>query len=223
MFVVATPIGNLGDISPRVLETLQSVDLIAAEDTRTTGNLLKKNGIATQTTSYHEHNEIQKADELVTQLKNGANIALVSDAGTPGISDPGYRLVKAAHNSKIPVSGVPGPSSITAAMSISGLPTDHFYFEGFLPKKKGRLTRMKFLAALPATVIIFESPVRLIKTLGHIQTHFGDRIISVCREMTKMHEEVFRGTIWKTMNHFREKPSIKGEIVILIAKEGYEE
>ena len=116
LFVVATPIGNLGDISPRVLETLQSVDLIAAEDTRTTGNLLKKNGIATQTTSYHEHNEIQKADELVTQLKNGANIALVSDAGTPGISDPGYRLVKAAHNSKIPVSGVPGPSSITAAM-----------------------------------------------------------------------------------------------------------
>ena len=223
MYVVATPIGNLGDISPRVVETLQSVDLIAAEDTRTTGNLLKKNDITTQTTSYHEHNEIQKADELVTQLKNGTNIALVSDAGTPGISDPGYRLVKAVHNAKIPVSVVPGPSSITAAMSISGLPTDHFYFEGFLPKKKGRLTRMKFLATLPSTVIIFESPVRVIKTLGHIQTHFGDRIISVCREMTKMHEEVFRGTIWKTMNHFREKPSIKGEIVILIAKEGYEE
>ena len=159
---------------------------------------------------------------MVTQLKSGTNIALVSDAGTPGISDPGYRLIKAAHNSKIPVTGVPGPSSITAAMSISGLPTDHFYFEGFLPKKKGRLTRMKFLAALPATVIIFESPVRLIKTLGHIQTHFGDRIVSVCRDMTKMHEEVFRGTIWKTMNHFREKPTIKGEIVILIAKEGYE-
>ncbi len=220
---MATPIGNLGDLSQRAIETFQSVNLIAAEDTRTTGKLLKHNEIKTQLTSYHEHNEIQKADELVARIKNGTDVALVSDAGTPGISDPGYRLVKAAHDANIQVTGIPGPSSITAALSISGLPTDHFYFEGFLPRKKGRLTRLKFLSSLPVTVVIFESPVRLLKTLEQLHTHFGDRVVSVCREMTKIHEEVFRGSIWKTINHFREKTSIKGEVVILIAKTGYEE
>ena len=223
LFLVSTPIGNLKDISSRALETLESVDLIAAEDTRISGRLLKEYQISTRMISFYEQNEKNKLVEIIDRLKSGENIAIISDAGTPTISDPGYRLVRQAHLDRIKVSAIPGPSSVINAMSVSGLPTDHFYFEGFLPRKKGRLTRFKFLAALPSTVVIFESPMRLIKTLKDIDKYIGNRIVCVCREMTKIHEEIFRGSIWKTLNHFQNKTSIKGELVILIAKEGYED
>jgi len=223
LFLVSTPIGNLKDISSRALETLESVDLIAAEDTRISGRLLKEYQISTRMISFYEQNEKNKLVEIIDRLKSGENIAIISDAGTPTISDPGYRLVRQAHLDRIKVSAIPGPSSVINAMSVSGLPTDHFYFEGFLPRKKGRLTRFKFLAALPSTVVIFESPMRLIKTLKDIDKYIGNRIVCVCREMTKIHEEIFRGSVWKTLNHFQNKTSIKGELVILIAKEGYED
>lgn len=223
LYVVSTPIGNLKDISSRALETLKTVDLIAVEDTRVSGRLFKEYDIVTKKTSLYEQNEHVKLVEIVQHLKNGKNVALISDAGTPTISDPGYRLVRQAHLERIVVTSIPGPSAVVNSLSVSGLPTDHFYFEGFLPRKKGRLTRFNFLATLPATIIIFESPLRLIKTLKDIDKYIGNRIVCVCREMTKLHEEIFRGSIWKTLNHFQNKPTIKGEVVILIAKEGYED
>ena len=223
LFLVSTPIGNLRDISTRAIKTLGFVDLIAAEDTRVSGRLLKEYNITTKMISFYEQNEKNKLLEIIDRLKCGKNIAIISDAGTPTISDPGYRLVRQAHLDKIKVSAIPGPSSVINALSISGLPTDHFYFEGFLPRKKGRLTRFKFLATLPSTIVIFESPMRLIKTLKDIDKYIGNRIVCICREMTKMHEEIFRGSVWKTLNHFQNKATIKGEIVLLIAKEGYED
>jgi len=223
LFLISTPIGNLRDISYRAVETLKLVDLIAVEDTRISGRLLKEYGIEGRMTSFFEQNEINKLKDIINRLISGENIALISDAGTPTISDPGYRLVRQAHLDNIKITAIPGPSSVINALVVSGLPTDHFYFEGFLPRKKGRLTRFKFLASLPSTVIIFESPMRLIKTLKDIDKYIGNRIICVCREMTKMHEEIFRGSTWKTLNHFQNKKTIKGEIVILISKEGYED
>ena len=222
LFIVSTPIGNLEDITLRAIRILNESSLIAAEDTRHTKKLLMHYKITTPTISYFEHNRFTRIPQILKHLNSGKNVAVVTDAGTPGISDPGYRVVQAAHLNKINVIGIPGPSSVISALSIAGLPTDHFYFEGFLPRKKGRLTTMKFLATLDATIVIFESPLRLIKTLKDVQQHFGNRVISVCREMTKIHEEVFRGSVWKTLNYFQDKPSIKGEIVILIAKDGYQ-
>ena len=223
LYVVATPIGNLKDISNRALDILRTVDLIAVEDTRVSGRLFKEYDIKTKRTSFYEQNEHVKLFKIIQKLKSGDNIALISDAGTPTISDPGYRLIRQAHIEKILVTSIPGSSAVINALSVSGLPTDHFYFEGFLPRKKGRLTRFNFLATLPATIIIFESPLRLIKTLKDIDKYIGNRVVCVCREMTKLHEEIFRGSIWKTLNHFQNKPKIKGEVVVLIAKEGYED
>ena len=223
LYLISTPIGNLKDITLRSIETLKNVDLIAVEDTRRSGKLLKEYDVDTKMISYFEHNEDVRIKEIIEKLKSGFDIALISDAGTPTISDPGYRLVNEVHKNNIKISSLPGPSSVINALSVSGLPTDHFYFEGFLPKKKGRLTRFKFLSSLPATVILFESPFRLIKTLLDIEKFMGQRIVSVCREMTKIHEEIFRGSLWKTINHFKNKKSIKGEIVILIAKAQYED
>ena len=220
LFVVATPIGNLTDLTFRAETTLKAVSLIAAEDTRTSRKLLGHYNISTPLVSYHDNNEINQAKKLFDKLNKGDSIAIISDAGTPGISDPGYRIVNLASKENIEVVTIPGPSAVTAALSVSGMPTDHFYFEGFLPPKKGRKTRFELLESLPATVVIFESPKRVIRTLKDIHNYWGDRIISVCRELTKMYEETFLGTVTDSENYFsKSKP--KGEFVLLIAKKGY--
>lgn len=222
LYVVATPIGNLGDMTRRAVEVLGLVDVIASEDTRVTRRLLTHFDIENRCVSYHDKNEQYRSEELVNSLIDGNSVALVSDAGTPCISDPGYRIVNLAKQSGIEVVSVPGPSAVTAALSISGLPTDHFFFEGFLPKKKGRQTRFKFLKSLEASVVVYESPMRIIKTLNDISTFMGDiRIVSVCREITKKFEETFMGTIGDAITYFSQK-NPKGEFVIVIAKDGYE-
>ena len=220
LYVVGTPIGNLSDLTFRAETTLKAVDLIAAEDTRTSRKLLGHYNISTPLVSYHDNNEINQAKKLFDKLNKGDSIAIISDAGTPGISDPGYRIVNLANKEDIEVVTIPGPSAVTAALSVSGMPTDHFYFEGFLPPKKGRKTRFELLESLPATVVIFESPQRVIKTLKDIHNYWGNRIISVCRELTKMHEETLLGTVTDAEIYFsKSKP--KGEFVLLVAKKGY--
>ena len=220
LYVVGTPIGNLGDLTYRAEATLKAVDLIAAEDTRTSRKLLGHYNISTPLVSYHDNNEINQANKLFDKLNKGDSIAIISDAGTPGISDPGYRIVNLAGKENIEVVTIPGPSAVTAALSVSGLPTDHFYFEGFLPPKKGRKTRFELLESLPATVVIFESPQRVIRTLKDIHNYWGNRIISVCRELTKMYEETLLGTVTDAEIYFsKSKP--KGEFVLLVAKKGY--
>jgi 16S rRNA (cytidine1402-2'-O)-methyltransferase len=220
LYVVGTPIGNLSDLTFRAETTLKAVDLIAAEDTRTSRKLLRHYNIRTPLVAYHDFNEINQAKKLFDKLNKGDSIAIISDAGTPGISDPGYRIVNLASEENIEVVTIPGPSAVTAALSVSGIPTDHFYFEGFLPPKKGRKTRFELLESLPATVVIFESPQRVIKTLKDIHNYWGDRIISVCRELTKMHEETFLGTVTDADIYFsKSKP--KGEFVLLVGKKGY--
>ena len=220
LYVVAPPIGNLGDLTYRAETTLKAVDLIAAEDTRTSRKLLGHYNISTPLVAYHDNNEINQAKKLFDKLNKGDSIAIISDAGTPCVSDPGYRIVNLARKENIEVVTIPGPSAVTAALSVSGMPTDHFYFEGFLPPKKGRKTRFELLESLPATVVIFESPQRVIRTLKDIHNYWGNRIISVCRELTKMYEETFLGTIMDVEIHFsKSKP--KGEFVLLVAKKGY--
>ena len=220
LYVIGTPIGNLADLTYRAETTLKAVDLIAAEDTRISRKLLGHYKISTPLVAYHDNNEINQAKKLVDKLITGNSIAIISDAGTPGISDPGYRIVNLASKENIEVVTIPGPSAVTAALSVSGIPTDHFYFEGFLPPKKGRKTRFELLESLPATVVIFESPQRVIRTLEDIHHYWGDRIISVCRELTKMYEETFLGTITDAEIYFsKSKP--KGEFVLLVAKKGY--
>jgi 16S rRNA (cytidine1402-2'-O)-methyltransferase len=222
LYVVATPIGNLGDMTRRAIDVLSDVDVIASEDTRVTRRLLSHFDIENRCVSYHDNNEQYRSEELVRSLIDGNSVALVSDAGTPCISDPGYRVVNLAKQSGIEVVSVPGPSAVTAALSISGLPTDHFFFEGFLPKKKGRQTRFQFLSSLEASIVVYESPMRIIKTLNDISTLMGDtRIVSVCREITKKFEEAFMGTIGDAIAYFSQK-NPKGEFVIIIAKNGYE-
>ena len=220
LYVVGTPIGNLADLTFRAEKILRTVDLIAAEDTRTSRKLLGHYDIDTPLIAYHDNNEINQAKKLVDKLKKGNSIAIISDAGTPCISDPGYRVVNLANKKGIETITIPGPSSITAALSISGIPTDHFYFEGFLPPKKGRKTRFALLESLPATIVIFESPKRVIRTLRDIRNYWGNRIISICRELTKMYEESFLGTIDEA-EIFLSKSKPKGEFILLIAKEGY--
>ena len=220
LYVIGTPIGNLADLTYRAETTLKAVDLIAAEDTRTSRKLLGHYNISTPLVAYHDNNEINQAKKLFDKLNKGDSIAIISDAGTPGISDPGYRIVNLASKENIEVVTIPGPSAVTAALSVSGMPTDHFYFEGFLPPKKGRKTRFELLESLPATVVIFESPQRVIRTLKDIHNYWGDRIISVCRELTKMHEETLLGSVTDAEIYFsKSKP--KGEFVLLIAKKGY--
>ena len=220
LYIVSTPIGNLNDVSKRSIDVLNDVDLIAAEDTRVTKKILSTYKIKNKLITYNNFNEFNQSNKILKLLLDGNNVALVSDSGTPCISDPGYRIVNSALLNNIKVLSIPGPSSVISALSISGLPTDKFYFEGFLPKKKGLKKRLDFLSTLDATIIIFESPKRLVKTLIKIESIMGNRIISVCKEITKYYETTFLGDIISIIDTLENK-SIKGEYVILVAKEGY--
>lgn len=216
LYVVATPIGNLEDISLRALRILKEVDLIAAEDTRHTRNLLTHYDIHTALTSYHEHNEKTQAAKLVEKLRRGENIALVSDAGTPAISDPGYRLVVEALRSGVSIIPLPGPSAVATVLSASGLPTDRFVFEGFLPaKKQERETRLQSLRAESRTVVFYEAPHRLQESLVDMLHLLGDREIVVAREVSKIHEEYLRGTIGEVIAQLGER-EVKGEITVVV-------
>ena len=217
LYVVATPIGNLEDITLRALRILKEVDLIAAEDTRHTRKLLSHYGITTSLTSYYDHIETKKAPALIDKIQAGQSIALVSDAGTPGIADPGYRLVQGAWEAGIQVVPLPGPSMLTALLSIGGLPTDQCLFRGFLPAKKGqRRNALQRLQAAPHTIVVFESPHRLHETLADMRDIFGDRQVVIGRELTKMFEEVLRGTLSELQTRLYER-EIKGEVALLVA------
>lgn len=218
LYVVATPIGNRDDITIRALKTLEKVDLIAAEDTRHTGQLLAHHHIKGHLISYHEHNENKRTPELIQKLRTGASIALVSNAGTPSVSDPGYRLVKAAVANHIDVTPVPGVSAAVTALSAAGMPTDAFVFVGFSAKKKAkRLQQLEALAGEPRTIIFFESPKRILAFLGEIKSIMGDRYAVLCREMTKIHEEFIRGPVSEIMSKLNTRPAVKGECTLLLA------
>jgi 16S rRNA (cytidine1402-2'-O)-methyltransferase len=214
LFVVSTPIGNLGDVTQRSLEILNAVSLIAAEDTRRTKILLNKYQINTPLSSYNSYNKIKKGKEFVDRLKKGDDIAIVSDAGTPGISDPHYHIVNAAIEEGCPIYSIPGPSALLAALTVSGLPMDRFIFEGFLPRKKGRTTRLENLANEKRTIVLFESPNRIQKTLQDLYRFFGDRKVAIAREMTKLYEEIIRGSLKELSDQTR---TWKGEITVVIA------
>jgi 16S rRNA (cytidine1402-2'-O)-methyltransferase len=216
LYLVPTPIGNLKDMTFRAVEVLQEVDLILAEDTRTSAKLLKHFDINTHMHSHHMHNEHKTIDGIVQRLRAGENIALISDAGTPAISDPGFLLTRACVEAGIEVDCLPGATAFVPALVNSGLPNDKFVFEGFLPVKKGRQTRLQLLAEETRTVVLYESPHKLIKTLGQLVEYFGpDRPISVSRELSKLHEETIRGTAKEVLEHFVAHPP-KGEIVVVI-------
>ncbi|MCI0331135.1 MAG: 16S rRNA (cytidine(1402)-2'-O)-methyltransferase [candidate division Zixibacteria bacterium] len=216
LFLVATPIGNVEDLSPRALRTLKEADLIAAEDTRHTGQLLARLGVRSKLISFHEQNEEGRTPEILEQLKEGKKVALVSDAGTPGISDPGFVLVRACQENGLPVLAVPGPSAFLAALAVSGLPTHRFLFEGFLPKKPGkRKKRLEALRGLEATLIFFESPYRLSKFLDELKEILGDRQAAVARELTKKFEETKTGSLSELAGHFSAHPP-KGEITVVV-------
>jgi 16S rRNA (cytidine1402-2'-O)-methyltransferase len=217
LYIVPTPIGNLKDITLRAIEVLKEVDLILAEDTRTSGKLLKHFEINTPSQSHHMHNEHKTVENLIQKLQAGTDIALISDAGTPAISDPGFLLTRACVENNIEVECLPGATALVPALVNSGLPNDKFVFEGFLPVKKGRQTRLKLLAEETRTIIFYESPHKLIKTLTHFCEYFGeDRQVSVSRELTKLYEETIRGTMKEVLFHYTNKPP-KGEIVIVVA------
>jgi 16S rRNA (cytidine1402-2'-O)-methyltransferase len=216
LYLVATPIGNLADITHRALQVLRDVDLIACEDTRHTRKLLQHYGIDTKTVSYHEHNEQQRAAELIELLKQGSDVAVVSDAGTPAISDPGFRLVRLATESGIGVIPLPGPSALVAALIASGLPTDEFFFGGFLPARSGaRRARLSELRAVPGTLIFYEAPHRLAASLKDAYEVLGEREAVVARELTKLHEEIKRGRLSELAEHYATVEP-RGEIVLLI-------
>ncbi|MCQ2335498.1 MAG: 16S rRNA (cytidine(1402)-2'-O)-methyltransferase [Paludibacteraceae bacterium] len=217
LYIVPTPVGNLEDITFRALKVLREVDLILAEDTRTSGVLLHHFDIHTPLKSHHKFNEHDTSDDIVNRLLAGANIALISDAGTPAISDPGFFLVRAAVEAGVEVQCLPGATAFVPALVDSGLPNERFYFEGFLPQKKGRQTRFLALKELEHTFIIYESPFRLVKTLEQLAEHVGlTRRASVTREISKVHEETRRGTLEELISSFKERPA-KGEIVICVA------
>ena len=219
LFIVSTPIGNLGDITYRAVETLRNVPLIAAEDTRHTLKLLAHYDISTPLISYFEHNKFSRIPKLIKHLTSGKNLAVVTDAGTPGISDPAYKLVREAIAIDSTVESVPGPSAFLAALVSSGLPTDRFIFEGFLPKKKGQKKRIQNLKSESATIIIYENKNRLIKTLNNLLEVLGDRPAVVARELTKLHEEIIRGTLAECIAYFSTKGA-RGECIILVGKDG---
>lgn len=217
LYIVPTPIGNLNDITLRAIDVLKDVDLILAEDTRTSGKLLKHYNINTSIQSHHMHNEHKTVDAIIQKLKGGILIALISDAGTPAISDPGFLLTRACIENNIEVDCLPGATAFVPALVNSGLPNNKFVFEGFLPAKKGRHTRLKLLAEETRTIIFYESPHKLIKTLVHFCEYFGeDRQVSVSRELTKLYEETIRGTAKEVLEHYKNKLP-KGEIVIVVA------
>jgi len=225
LYVVATPIGNLEDITHRALRVLEQVDLVACEDTRQTQKLLDHYGIRTRTVSYHQHNENERAAELAKAFAEGKNIAVVSDAGTPGVSDPGYRIIGEAIRSDVPVVPIPGPAAFVAALIASGLPTDSFRFEGFLPAKQGqRRSLLESLRDAQHTIVFYEAPHRIEETLSDIVATLGaSRRVVIAREVTKIHEEFLRGAAGELLKNVRERP-LKGEITLLIGKaEGAEQ
>lgn len=216
LYIVPTPIGNLKDMTFRAVEVLKAVDLILAEDTRTSGKLLKHFNISTQMYSHHMHNEHKMVNRIIDRLKNGDSIALISDAGTPAISDPGFLLTRACIQNNIEVECLPGATAFVPALVNSGLPNDKFVFEGFLPVKKGRQTRLKILSEEERTMIFYESPHKLIKTLTQFAEYFGEgRQVSVSRELTKLYEETLRGTVKEVLAHFENKAP-KGEFVVVV-------
>ncbi|MGZ5834809.1 MAG: 16S rRNA (cytidine(1402)-2'-O)-methyltransferase [Xanthobacteraceae bacterium] len=218
LYLVATPIGNLGDVSLRALETLAGADLIACEDTRVTGKLLERYGIKAPLTPYHEHTAAVARPKLLERLADGAAVALVSDAGTPLISDPGYKLVRAVQEAGHAVTAIPGASSVLAALSVAGLPTDRFFFEGFLPAKSGaRRERIAALARIPATLVLFESGPRIASALEDLAQTMGAREAAICRELTKLHEEVRRDTVAALAAHYAQGGETRGEFVVVIA------
>ena len=218
LYLVPTPIGNLEDITLRSIKTLQEVDMVLAEDTRVSGRLLKHYDIDKPLKSFHTHNEHARVDGILQILQSGTKVALISDAGTPGISDPGYLLVRSALDHNIPVISLPGATAFVTALVASGLPSDRFHFEGFLPHKKGRQTRLKYLSALPNTFILYESPHRIKKCLGQLIDLCGkDRDACLAREITKIHEEFIRGTLGDLHSTLESRSSIKGEIVLIVS------
>ncbi len=220
LYLVPTPIGNLKDITLRALEVLKQVDLVLAEDTRTTSKLLNHYQVSTPLTPYHQHNEHKVLSHLISQLQAGKTMAVVTDAGTPGISDPAFLLVRECVKEGIKVESLPGATAFVPALVNSGLPCNRFVFEGFLPQKKGRQTLLKKLAEEERTIILYESPMRLVKTLEELAQYFGaDRPCSVSRELTKLFEENKRGTLREVADHFKTK-TVKGEIVIVIQGSG---
>ena len=217
LYLIATPIGNLEDITHRAVRLLGEVDLIACEDTRHTKKLLNHYGINTKTISYHEHNERERALELIERLKSGADVAVVSDAGTPGISDPGFRLARIAIDNDVHVVPVPGASALISALVASGLPTDEFFFGGFLPARSGaRRARLAELCSLPATLIFYEGPHRIAATLKDALEILGERQAVVARELTKMHEEIARGSLSELAARFSAAENARGEMVLII-------
>lgn len=215
LYLVATPIGNLDDITYRAVKVLSSVDLVAAEDTRKTKILLDHYGIVKPMVSYFNYNERQRAPQLIARLLQGESIAVVSDAGTPGISDPAFYLVREALAQSLPIISIPGASAFISALIVSGLPTDRFVFEGFLPQKKGRKTKWESLLTESRTIVLYESPHRVLKTLAEIATYFGDRQVVVARELTKKFEEIVRGPVSLVLEELSKKPT-RGEYVIIV-------
>jgi 16S rRNA (cytidine1402-2'-O)-methyltransferase len=218
LYLVATPIGNLGDISLRALGLLAAADCIACEDTRVTRKLTERYGIATPLTPYHEHNAAAARPKILARLAQGQAVALVSDAGTPLISDPGYKLVRAAVEAGVTVTALPGASAVLGALSVAGLPTDRFFFEGFLPvKPAGRQKRIAELSPIPATLVLFESGPRLAATLADLAAGLGPRAAAICRELTKLHEEIRRGDLTALAQDYAAGAETRGEIVIVVA------
>ena len=218
LFIVSTPIGNLADITFRAVETLKSVSFIAAEDTRRTRKLLNHFDIKTKLISYYEHNRFARIPQILQHLESGKDVAVVTDAGTPGVSDPAYKLIRSVIQVDVKVEPIPGPSAFLTALVASGLPTDRFLFVGFLPPKKGRRKKLSDLASYEATLIFYENPKRVVKTLSDIITILGDRPAVVGRELTKVHEEIIRGTISELLSYFSQE-SPRGECVIMIGKD----
>ena len=217
LYIVPTPIGNLGDMTYRAVEVLNQVDLILAEDTRTSGNLLRHFGIVKPMFAHHKFNEHKSLKTVIEKLLAGQTIALISDAGTPSVSDPGFLIVRECITNGVGVECLPGATALIPALVDSGFPSDRFCFEGFLPPKKGRQTRLNELAEEDRTIILYESPHRLLRTLQEIQTFFGeDRRVSVSRELSKLHEETVRGAVREQIEEWTKRPAIKGEIVIVI-------
>ncbi len=217
LFIVPTPIGNLGDITFRAVETLKTVDLILAEDTRTSSKLLKHYKVDSKLESYHMHNEHQRLKAIISKIIGGKTIALISDAGTPSISDPGFLLIRECIKHNIQVECLPGATALITALVISGIPSDKFLFEGFLPTKKGRTKRLKELVDEKKTIVFYESPYRILKTLKDFSDYFGtENNISISRELTKIYEETFRGTVKESIIHF-EKNKPKGEFVLVLS------